>query len=85
MHFVYVIQSSKNGACYTGETENLERRLIEHNSGKRRFTSGRGPWTIVHIERYESSFEARRRERFLKSGNGRAVLKNILDGKGFVR
>ena len=59
-------------------TDNIERRLSEHNSGKVTSTKGYIPWELVHLETFDSRVEARKREKFLKSGDGRAFLKRIL-------
>ena len=48
--FVYVLRSLKSQVLYTGMTENLERRLVEHNQGKTRFTKGHLPWELVYKE-----------------------------------
>lgn len=53
-------------------------RLIEHNAGKCRYTSGRRPWTVLHVEEYATRGEAMRRERFLKTGAGRSLLDELL-------
>ncbi|MDD3906023.1 MAG: GIY-YIG nuclease family protein [Candidatus Omnitrophica bacterium] len=73
MYFVYVIQSGKTGRYYTGSTENLERRLKEHNSDKVRSTKNKGPWKLVYKESAESKCRAIKREHYikkLKGGNG---------------
>ncbi|MFI5221950.1 MAG: GIY-YIG nuclease family protein [Bacteroidia bacterium] len=71
---VYVLESEKDGIFYTGFTENIERRLKEHNSGKSKFTSGHQPWKIVYKEVAKSRFEARLREKYLKSAAGKRFL-----------
>ena len=60
-----------------GHTNNIERRIIEHNSGLSPYTKNRGPWVLVYSEAFESRGEAMKRERFLKSGKGREFLKSI--------
>ena len=75
---VYVLRSTKNGRLYTGSTNDLERRLEEHERGKTRYTRHAGPFELVYVEEYETRLEARRRERFLKSGQGREELKVLL-------
>jgi putative endonuclease len=66
---------------YKGYTENIERRLIEHNSvGEGKWTSARGPWKLVYTKEFETKKEAMAHERFLKSGKGREYLKSILNG-----
>jgi putative endonuclease len=52
-------------------TTNLERRLLEHNSGNTISTKAFKPWIIAYNEVYDSRFEARKREKYLKSSAGR--------------
>jgi len=77
--YVYVLKSSKNGRLYTGSTNNLERRLEEHSSGKSVYTRNTRPYQLVYQEELTDELEARRRERFLKSGKGREFLQSRLD------
>lgn len=78
MYFVYVLMSETTGKRYIGQTENLARRLREHNTpdhNLRKHTSrNRGPWRLVHFETFATRTEAMRRERWLKSGVGRRWL-----------
>ncbi len=50
MYFVYVIRSKKDGLLYTGFTDNLERRLLEHNQGLQESTKNRIPFEIIYFE-----------------------------------
>ncbi len=75
MYTVYVLYSDKFNRTYTGFTNNLERRVKEHNSGQSRSTKAFMPWRIVHKEVYETRQEAREREKYLKSGIGRDFIK----------
>jgi putative endonuclease len=74
-YIVYVLKSETTGLHYTGQTHNLELRITAHNQGESRYTKGRGPWVLVYQEECTSRSEAMKRERFLKSGQGRAFLK----------
>jgi putative endonuclease len=65
---VYVLRSQKNGRLYTGSTDNLERRLREHASGKSPYTRHTGPFELIYSEDYATRLEARRRESFLAAG-----------------
>lgn len=68
MRFVYAILNAA-GTIYVGQTTDVERRLAQHNgakSGGAKFTRGRGPWRIVHVEAFEKLGDALRRERALK-------------------
>jgi putative endonuclease len=78
MFYLYVIKSLSHGTKYIGTTGNVERRLAEHNLGKCRYTSGRKPWQLIHKEQYQTRGGAMRREKFLKSGQGRKYLDTLL-------
>ncbi|VAW10553.1 hypothetical protein MNBD_BACTEROID03-1763 [hydrothermal vent metagenome] len=79
MYFVYVLQSEVDGRLYKGMTNNLEKRIGQHNSGKNRSTKGFLPWRIVYHEIFSDSKSARAREKYFKSGIGRDFLKDKLD------
>jgi putative endonuclease len=78
MYFVYVLRSIKYGTRYVGNTQNVDKRLEEHNTGRVRYTKGRMPWTVVCTEQYQTKSAAMKREKFLKSGQGRGFLDSIL-------
>jgi putative endonuclease len=78
MFTVYVLVSQHNGKLYIGQTENLPRRLSEHQAGTARYTRGRGPWELVLTEDYPSRATAVRRERSLKTGQGRRFIRESL-------
>jgi putative endonuclease len=77
---VYVLRNA-TGRLYVGYTGDLDRRLAEHQSGLSRWTKGRGPWELVLRESYSSRSEAMRRERALKTGQGRRWLRDRLGGR----
>jgi putative endonuclease len=77
-YFIYVIQSLSHGTRYVGVTTDVVKRLSEHNAGKCRYTKGRRPWKVLHREGLGMLSEARKREIFLKSGQGRKFLDSIL-------
>ena len=74
MYYVYVIQSEKFQRRYKGVSDNLSRRLAEHNSGKTKSTRAFCPWTLVYFEEFELFEEARARELYFKSAAGRRFL-----------
>ena len=69
MFFVYVIQSLKDSTTYIGFTEDIEKRLKEHNAGKTKSIKHKIPFKLVHIEKYETKTEARKRELLLKNNS----------------
>ncbi len=79
MYFVYVIKSQVDQRLYKGLTKNIQVRVDEHNSGKTKSTRPYKPWELVYYEKFVTLDEARRREKYFKSGIGREFLKNKLD------
>ena len=76
MHYLYVLQSDVDEARhYVGSTTDPERRLGEHNAGKSTHTNKHKPWRFTELIGFADRFKARRFERYLKSGSGRAFAK----------
>jgi putative endonuclease len=80
MHFVYVLRSQAFNRFYVGMTEDIERRIGEHNNGKAKSTKFYAPWNLVFVEKFETRAEARRREKFLKGGSGKELIKQYFYG-----
>lgn len=78
MYYTYVLKSKKDGKFYTGSTNNLRKRLIQHNKGLSLYTKGRGPFEIIYYEACLLEEKARSRELYLKTGMGKRYLKNRL-------
>ncbi|MCQ9205958.1 MAG: GIY-YIG nuclease family protein [Omnitrophica bacterium] len=78
MFYVYIIQSKSNNRMYTGFTCNLRKRFNEHNNGRVVSTKNRGPFKIIYYEACANEYDARAREKYLKSGMGKRYLKNRL-------
>lgn len=77
-YFVYLLKSKKDGKWYTGFTNNLQKRLKEHNGKKVFSTKGRGPFELIYCEACKNEYDARAREKYLKSGMGKRYLTNRL-------
>lgn len=75
---VYILLSEATGRRYTGSSNDLERRLHEHNSGQSPATRHGVPWRLVYSEPYPTKAEAYRRERYFKTGKGRDELEALL-------
>ena len=73
-YFVYVIECCQSKKRYTGLSRDPQKRLVEHNSGKSKFTSGYGPWRVVYTELAGELPAARQREKYLKTASGRKWL-----------
>ena len=66
----------RDGKKYYGLTDNLDRCLFEHNAGKVLSTKSRRPFVVIYFETVDSLIEARRREKYFKSGFGRKYVEN---------
>lgn len=77
--YVYVLLSEKDGNLYTGYTNDIRKRLALHNEGKVTSTKNRRPLKLVYYEGCLNQQDATRREKYLKSGNGKIYLKNRLE------
>jgi putative endonuclease len=75
---LYVIKSVVNGDLYVGICQDIERRLKDHASGRNRYTKGLRPWKLVHTEEFEDWQQARKQEKYYKSGSGKEKLKKDL-------
>ena len=76
-HVVYILYSSSYDKIYIGITSDLINRFRSHNElSKKGWTRSFRPWTVIHVEFYESKTEALIREKNLKSGQGRAWIRN---------
>ncbi len=76
--YVYILRSKKDNNWYTGSTNDLQRRFRDHNNGRVAATSARRPLTLVYYEACRDDHDARKREKYLKSGMGKRYLKNRL-------
>jgi putative endonuclease len=85
--YVYILLMA-NGQLYTGFTGDLQNRVTEHSQGKVASTRHRRPVELIHAERYCLESDARRRERFLKTTEGKRLLRqqirDILRAKGVI-
>jgi len=78
MHYTYVLRSQADGKWYTGCTNDLRKRLRQHNSGSMTATSKRTPLELLYYEACLEQSDAYAREKYLKSGMGERYIKNRL-------
>ncbi len=78
MFYVYILKSIKDNNLYIGFSNNLKRRINEHNQGKNFSTSYRRPFKLIYYEAYLSEDDAKKREKFLKTGWGRNYIRRNL-------
>ena len=74
-----MLRSLKNGKRYVGSTSKKpSRRLMEHNQGSNKWTWANRPFELVYKETFVGKSEAIKREKFLKSGQGRKFLDSVI-------
>jgi len=76
-YYVYAISSQARNYIYVGLTDNPDRRIGQHNAGHERATKPYRPFKVLLIESFSSRMEARKREKYLKSGIGKDYLKGL--------
>jgi len=77
MWYVYILFSKDKNASYKGLTKNLDDRLKRHFTGRETTTRRLLPLKLIHVEICEDRTDARKLEKFFKSGFGREIIKEI--------
>lgn len=78
MNYVYILHSHKDKNLYIGCTNNLEKRIREHNSDYVASTARRTPLRLLHYEAFINKTDAFQREQWLKTGWGRNHMQKML-------
>ena len=81
MYYLYILKSIKDKGYYIGITDNLKKRLEEHNKGKTKSLKNRIPFELKYKEEYNTKTEARKREILLKKNY--QIRKELLNKLGF--
>ena len=76
--YTYVLLSLKDNEYYIGYTNNLRKRLEEHNLGKNFSTKPRRPLKLIYFEACLNEDDAKQREKYFKSTIGRRYLSKRL-------
>ena len=77
MYFTYILKLNNNN-LYTGSTSNIKQRLNDHNLGRVKSTKSKRPVKLIYFEVYKLKSDAQRRERFLKTTEGKRLLRQQL-------
>ncbi|MFH1375118.1 MAG: GIY-YIG nuclease family protein [Patescibacteria group bacterium] len=85
MYSVYILKSTAKNYHYIGVTQDMEKRLKEHNSGHSKSTKPYKPFEVIYTEKFKSKKGAHKREFHLKSTKGYsekvAILSRARRGK----
>lgn len=72
--YTYILESLKDGKRYIGYTNDLKRRLEEHEKERSFSTKSRLPFRLIYFEGCLDEEDAKRRERYLKTTQGRRFI-----------
>ena len=82
MYYTYILKSGTTGRFYIGSTENLEKRIKQHNDpnyiGTKTTKNFPGPWELIYHEIFESRSEAMKREKEIKSWKDRRAILRLI-------
>jgi len=82
MYTVYVIYSESLDKFYTGYTEDIARRLTQHNGGISEFTSRATDWELKYSERHDTRELAMKREKEIKNKKSRKYIEWLISSAG---
>lgn len=78
-YYVYILESELiKKELYIGYTEDLRKRFKEHNDGLSKSTKRYLPWKLIYYEACLNINDAKRREKYFKTSQGRRLLKRRL-------
>jgi len=77
-HYTYVLRSLKDRLFYIGFSDDLRKRVKDHNAGKNVSTKNRRPLELIFYEAFSSKVDALRRETYFKTTKGKVTLRQML-------
>jgi putative endonuclease len=77
IYYVYILLNEAKTRTYTGVTDNVNKRLTEHNAGRVKSSQPYRPYKVIHVESFETLSEARQKEKYYKSTTGRRRLREM--------
>lgn len=78
---VYILYSQKLDRYYVGYTNDLGRRISEHNRKKGKYTDNGIPWEIKYTEKYNDKMDAAAREKYIKSRKSKSYIADLISGE----
>lgn len=78
MYFVYILESQRDTSFYVGSTENVKKRLADHNAGKARYSDSKRPYILKWFCAFPNKAQALTFEKYLKQGSGFAFARKHL-------
>jgi len=79
-YYCYIIYSESKDKYYVGHSEDVVKRLLQHNDGLSTFTAKASDWTLAYKEEFETREEAAKRERQIKKKKSRKYIEWLIHG-----
>jgi len=76
--FLYIIYSKSKNRYYVGHSDNLLRRIPEHNAGQCKATRFGLPWTLVYSKSFNSRADAMKEEYRIKKMKSRKFIERLI-------
>ena len=83
--YVYILQSEADKSFYKGYSEDVFKRLIQHNEGQSAYTRAKRPWKLVYYEELPDKRAALIREKNLKKADNNRIIALINSSKNLLR
>jgi putative endonuclease len=81
-YYIYILYSSTLDKYYVGHTDDINRRLNEHNTSQTRYTQTGKPWILIYTETFETRAMAMKREREIKGKKSRKYIEALISSVG---
>ena len=78
MYTLYILHSKNLDRYYVGYTNDLPRRLSEHNRIKGKYTDTGIPWVVVYTEAFDAKKDAMKREKYIKSTKSKKFIIELI-------
>ncbi len=78
MYYVYILQSTVSSGYYVGHTDDVSRRLKEHNLGMTKYTRLARPWKVMYMEPYATRSAVMRREKEIKEMKSKRYIEKLI-------
>ena len=85
-YFIYILQSQTTRHYYVGHTDDLQKRVSQHNDPEYTLTTytkkHKGPWLLVYFETFSTRNDAMKREREIKAKKSRHFIEGLIEKGG---
>ena len=77
-YHTYIIYSESRDTYYIGSSEDLDKRVLDHNSGRSKYTKSGKPWLLKYSEPFKTRSKAVKRELEIKKKKSRKYIEFLI-------